>query len=135
MNLLLDTHIALWAICDDPKLPDKAKSLITDPDNNIYFSSVSVWEILLKNSSPNNNLKLTPTEFIEYCEESGYYLLNMTAKHVIECSKLTTSEAEEHGHKDPFDRLLLAQAKAENYSFLSHDSKLQYYYEKCLIAV
>lgn len=135
MNILLDTHVALWAICDDPRLPDKARNLISDPLNNIYYSSVSVWEILLKNSSPNNNLKLTAADFIDYCDESGYYLLNMTARHVVVCSKLITADAEEHGHKDPFDRLLLAQAKAENYAFLTHDSKLQYYNEKCLIEV
>ena len=135
MNLLLDTHIALWAISDDPKLPDKARDLISDPDNNIYFSSVSAWEILLKNQSSSNNLNLSPIDFLDYCEESGYYLMNMTAKHVVECSKLNTEEADKHGHKDPFDRILLAQAKAENYSFLTHDAKISFYHEKCVIEV
>ncbi len=133
MNILLDTHIALWALSDDPRLSDKARDLLTDPDNNIYFSSVSVWEILLKTSTPGNNLKLSPEEFIKYCEESGYFSLNMTTQHIVEASKLNTSDAEEQGHKDPFDRLLIAQAKSENYSFLTHDSKLKLYHEKVVI--
>ena len=137
MNLLLDTHIALWAIIDDPRLPAKARELISDRYNNIYYSSVSVWEILLKSSSPNNNFHLSPSDFVQYCEESGYYPLNMAAKHVIEASKLNTSDAESHGHKDSFDRLLLAQAKSENYSFLTHDTKMQFYHEneKCGLVV
>ena len=137
MNLLLDTHIALWAIIDDPRLPAKARELISDRYNNIYYSTVSVWEILLKSSSPNNNFHLSPSDFVQYCEESGYYPLNMAAKHVIEASKLNSSDAESHGHKDSFDRLLLAQAKSENYSFLTHDTKMQFYHEneKCVIEV
>ena len=51
MNLLLDTHIALWALNDDPSLSEKAKELILDPDNTIYYSMVSVWEVLLKHSN------------------------------------------------------------------------------------
>ena len=135
MNLLLDTHIALWALSDDSRLSEKARDLISDPDNNIYFSAVSVWEVLLKNSSPSNNLKLISEDFVKYCEEAGYYPLNMAPKHVIEALKLDVSVAEEQGHKDPFDRLLLAQAKAENYSFLTHDSKFKYYNAKCVIEV
>lgn len=135
MNLLLDTHIVLWALSDDLRLSDKARDLISDPDNNIFFSSVSVWEILLKNSSPGNNLKLTSADFVKYCEDAGYYPLNLASKHVIEASELDVSVAEEQGHRDPFDRILLAQAKAENYSFLTHDSKFKYYNEKCVIEV
>lgn len=135
MNLLLDTHIALWAISDNPKLSDKAKELIMDPDNTIYFSAVSTWEVMMKYDAPNSNLSLSASDFISYCEEAGYFQLNMTNKHVVAASDLDITLAEEHGHKDPFDRLLLAQAKAENYSFLTHDSKFDYYNERCVIRV
>ena len=134
MNILLDTHIALWAISDDPKLPKKAKELILDPDNTIYYSAVSMWEVMLKHDSQRNNLDLTAAEFADYCEESGYYPLNMTPKHTLTAEKLDVSKIEKE-HRDPFDRLLLAQAKTENYSFLTHDSKLQLYQEKCVIKV
>ena len=134
MNILLDTHIAIWAISNHRNLPDKARELISDPDNNIYFSSVSTWEVLLKRDSPKNNLTLTPEEFVEYCEESGYYQLNMKSKHVLEAAALVISNVDKE-HRDPFDRILLAQAKAENYSFLTHDSRLLLYNESCVIKV
>ena len=134
MNILLDTHIALWAISDHPKLPDKARELITDPDNTIYYSAVSAWEVMLKHDSPRNNLSLTPEDFISYCEEAGYVALNMKPKHVIAASRLDTSAADKQ-HNDPFDRLLLAQAKSENFSFLTHDEKIPLYNENCVIAV
>ena len=58
MNILLDTHIALWAISDDERLSEEAKEIILDPDNTIYYSAVSVWEVLLKHNSTSNNLEL-----------------------------------------------------------------------------
>lgn len=135
MNILLDTHIALWAIGDSPKLSEKARKLIMDPDNTIYFSSVSSWEVLIKHSAPNTNLDLTVSEFITYCEEAGYYPLTISNNHIVSASELDIIEAEKHNHRDPFDRLLLAQAKVENLSFLTHDSKFDYYHEKCVIKV
>lgn len=134
MNIILDTHIAIWAISNHPMLTEKARKLILDPDNTIYFSSVSVWEVLLKHDSPKNGLTLTPDHFVEYCEESGYYQLNMASKHVLTAAALDISKVDRE-HRDPFDRLLLAQAKAENYSFLTHDGRLLLYNEKCVIKV
>ncbi len=134
MNILLDTHIAIWAIGNHPSLSQKARALISDPDNTIYFSSVSVWEVLLKHDSPKNNLTLSPKEFVEYCEESGYYQLHLSAKHVLTAASLDISKVDKE-HRDPFDRLLLSQAKAENYSFLTHDARLPLYNEKCTIMV
>ena len=97
------------------------------------------WEIVnyifdTLNDSPKNNLNLTAAEFADYCEESGYYPLNMTPKHTLTAEKLDVSKLDKM-HRDPFDRLLLAQAKAENYSFLTHDAKLPLYEEKCVIKV
>ncbi len=134
MNILLDTHIAIWAISNHRNLAAKARHLISDPDNTIYFSSVSVWEVLLKHDSPKNNLSLTPEEFVGYCEKSGYYQLNMKSKHVLTAAALDLSEVDKE-HRDPFDRLLLAQAKTENFSFLTHDDRLPLYNESCVIKV
>lgn len=135
MNLLLDTHIALWSLGDSPKLPAKARELIIDPDNTVYYSVVSTWEVLMKHDAPNTNLSLTAPDFVKYCEEAGYYQLNITNKHVLTASQLNTTQAEKHNHKDPFDRLLLAQAKSENFSLITHDSKIDYYDEKCIVKV
>ena len=134
MNILLDTHIALWAIADHPNLSETAHELITDPDNTIYYSTVSAWEVLLKHDSPKNNLTLAPEEFITYCEEAGYVPLNMKPRHLVTASKLDIAGIDRQ-HSDPFDRLLLSQAKAENFSFLTHDAKMALYNEKCVIEV
>ena len=134
MNILLDTHIALWAISDHPKLPKAAREYITDPDNTLYYSAVSVWEVMLKHDRPGSNLSLTAEEFIDFCEGSGYVALNIKPKHVAAASKLDLSGAEKH-HSDPFDRLLLAQAKSENLVFLTHDEKIPLYHEKCVAMV
>ena len=134
MNILLDTHIAIWAIGNHPSLSQKARKLISDLDNTIFFSSVSVWEVLLKHDSPKNNLNLTPAQFVEYCEESGFFQLHLTAKHVLVASSLDISKVTKE-HRDPFDCMLLSQAKAENYSFLTHDTRLPLYNEKCTIMV
>ena len=134
MNILLDTHVAIWAIANHPNLSQKARELISDPDNIIYFSSISVWEVLLKHDSPKNNLTLSPEEFVEYCEESGFFKLNLSTKHVLVASSLDISKVDKE-HRDPFDRLLLSQAKAENYSFLTHDARIPLYKEKCTIMV
>ena len=99
MTLLLDTHIAWWAIGNNPKLPAKAKELIMDPDNTVYFSAVSTWELLMKHNAPHTNLSLSAPEFIQYCEEAGYFQLNMSSRHVAEASRLDTTEAESHGHR------------------------------------
>ena len=81
-----------------------------------------------------SNLNLTPAEFGAHCEESGYYHLNMKSKHVLTAATLDISKIDKD-HRDPFDRLLLAQAKAENFSFLTHDYRLSMYNENCVIKV
>ena len=134
MNILLDTHIALWAITDHPKLPKKARDLIIDAGHMIYYSTVSAWEILMKHNSRQNNLILTPEDFIAYCEEAGYAVLPLKPRHIITASKLYASNGA-IPHSDSFDRLLLSQAKAEKFSFLTHDEKIPLYHEECVISV
>ena len=131
MNILLDTHIAIWALNDDPSLSQKARELILDPDNTVYYSAVSTWEILLKHTKDKTNLELSPEEFVSYCEEAGFIQLNLHNKHVLAVQSLHRDDTQKHN--DPFDRLLLAQAKAENLSFLTHDAKVASYKEKCII--
>ena len=134
MNLLLDTHIALWALNDDPSLSEKAKELILDPDNTIYYSTVSVWEVLLKHARRPNNLELDSARFVEYCHEAGFIPLSLYDKHVLTVESLSRPD-NAPPHNDPFDKLLIAQAKSENLSFLTHDSLIPYYEEKCIISV
>ena len=131
MNILLDTHIAIWALLDSPKLSQKARDLIVDPDNTIYYSVVSVWEVLLKHTEHPDNMDLTAKVFSESCKDAGFVPLELRDKHVIAVSAFPPIV---EGHKDPFDRLLLAQAKTENMSLLTNDGKLPLYHEKCVIS-
>lgn len=134
MNLLLDTHIAIWALNDDPALSVKARELILDPDNTIYYSTVSVWEVLLKHTRRPESIPFNERDFSEECREAGFIPLALTDKHVLAVRTLSRpSGAKEHN--DPFDRLLVAQAKVENLSFLTHDELIPGYEEKCIIPV
>ena len=83
MNILLDTHMAIWALLDSPKLTSKAKQFITDPDSTIYYSVVSVWEVLLKHSSHPDNMDLSPDLFSESCKDAGFIPLALLDKHVL----------------------------------------------------
>ena len=134
MDLLLDTHILIWALNDDDRLPKKAKDLILDENNTIYYSSVSVWEISIKHMSHPDNVEFTGEEFAAFCEEAGFYPIDMKEKHVFSLETLNRSD-KSPPHNDPFDRMLVAQAKAEDMYFITHDSLIPYYNEKCIVKV
>ena len=134
MNLLLDTHIAIWALNDDPALSEKARELILDPDNTIYYSAVSVWEVLLKHARRPENIPFSEKDFSEGCKEAGFLPLHLAEKHILAVSTLARP-AGCREHNDPFDRLLLAQAKTENLSLLTHDALIPDYDERCVIPV
>ena len=134
MNLLLDTHIAIWALNDDTELSEKARELILDPYNTIYYSTISVWEVLLKHSRRPDNIPFDEKDFSEGCREAGFVPLALTDKHILAVSSLSRPAGIKE-HNDPFDRLLLAQAKVENMSFLTHDELIAGYQEKNVIPV
>lgn len=134
MNLLLDTHILIWALNGDPKLPDKAREMILDPDNAVYYSSVSIWEIAIKHAIHPENVAFTGRELSGYCQEAGFLPVEIRDKHVYALETLTRPGSAP-AHHDPFDRMLVAQAKAENLSFLTHDALIPYYSEKCILSV
>ena len=88
MNILLDTHIAVWAITDDPRLTAKARNLLLDPSNNIFISAVSTLEVNNKRKSKSNNLEFTTEQFIESCEEAGYIELGNDSPGLDHVSRL-----------------------------------------------
>lgn len=134
MNLLLDTHILIWALNDDSRLPSKAKDMILNGDNTIYYSCVSVWEVSIKHSSHPDNVEFTGKELSHYCREAGYNPLIIRDEHVFALETLGTAD-NAPPHHDPFDRLLIAQAKTENLTFVTHDSLLSNYNERCVMIV
>ena len=131
-ELLLDTHIILWAILRDPRLTDKIKGYLLNPNNEIYYSIASMWEVQIKYDR--KKLPVSGAEFMHYCEESGYHKLPIDDLHVKELAGLERDESAP-SHNDPFDRIMLSQAKAEGFTFLTHDPFFRGYNEPCVIEV
>ena len=119
---------------DDRRLSQKARDLLLDEGNNIYYSAVSVLEVDLKTKSRNNNLEFTTDDFIEMCDEAGYYQLSLDAESISRANYLEWA-GEGSEHKDPFDRILLAQAIVENMRLLTHDAKISQFKQNCVISV
>ena len=134
MNLLLDTHILIWALNEDPRLPKKAKEVILDEDNTIYYSTVSIWEIAIKHATHPESVQFSGKELARFCQEAGFLPVEMKDRHVFALETITRADGAPP-HHDPFDRMLIAQAKAENMSFVTHDSLLPFYEEKCILSV
>ncbi|UVE43596.1 type II toxin-antitoxin system VapC family toxin [Pseudomonas chlororaphis] len=112
MRVLLDTHILLWALSDDPKLSAKARKLI-ESAAEVYISAASFWEMAIKVSL--GKLDVDLEQIREYCLASGFIELAITSEHAIAVKDL------EHHHRDPFDRLIVATAISEPMKLLTAD--------------
>lgn len=134
MNILLDTHILIWALTADEKLSEKAKDFILNPDNIIYYSAASIWEISIKHALHPDKFFFSGKELSSFCIQAGYEPLDISDRHVFALETLKRSENVKP-HNDPFDRIMISQAKAENMLFLTHDTLLPDYNEACIISV
>lgn len=134
MKVLLDTHIAIWAISDAPDLPKAARRAILDPANEIYVSDISAWEIAIKAVAKPKSIPFKSADFIEGCNLSGYRFLPVERSAIIAYENLDY-EAVGDAHRDPFDRLLMAQAKTSDMLFLTHDGTLSLYSEPHVVIV
>lgn len=122
MQILLDTHFLIWHAFDElEKNSPKSNNIVYDLENELYFSSVSLWEIAIKSSLNKPNFNIDVKELEDGLIESGFKQLYISNQHIFELSNLA------HVHKDPFDRLLIAQAKVENFHFLTVDEKIILY--------
>jgi PIN domain nuclease of toxin-antitoxin system len=121
MRILLDIHIALWALTDSPRLSARARTLILDAGNSIHVSAATVWEIAIKHRLASGDMPISGTEARQLFNEAGYTELPVTSQHAA-----TTEELPLH-HSDPFDRILVAQAVSEPMCLLTHDSQLPAY--------
>ena len=134
MKVLVDTHIALWAITNNKQLTEKAKAILLDPENDIYISAVSAWEVDMKTKSKKNNLTLSTKRFAELCVQSGYIQLPLKIEHIYGANELVC-EGEGAEHSDPWDRILLTQAMVEGMSFMTHDEMIPKFKQDCVISV
>ncbi len=121
MNLLLDTHIALWAITDSQKLPQQARDLIQSPKTTVWVSAATVWEIAIKYSLGRGEMPVSSKDAVRYFQESGYRFLRIEAEHAIAVEDLPAH------HQDPFDRILVAQALVEPMRLITHDPMVALY--------
>ena len=121
MRILLDTHIALWAITDDPRLPEQARKLLLTPQNDIVVSAASVWEISIKHALGRLSMAVSGSDALDYFKESGYRLLPVAPEHAAFVEQLPLH------HNDPFDRILVAQALCEPLRLLTHDAEIARY--------
>lgn len=118
MKLLLDTHILLWAASDPQKLPSKMRALIEDVDNALHFSTASLWEIVIKNQLGRTDFVVDPRVFRIALKDHGYIEVPISGEHVLFVHDLPPL------HKDPFDRILIAQASVEGMGLLTVDQQL-----------
>ena len=118
MKILLDTHILLWWLADDQRLPSQAAATIEDPDIDVVVSAASAWEISIKHAV--GRLE-APDDMLEAVAASDFGALAITAAHAVAAGRLPPH------HADPFDRMLIAQAQTEGFTLVSVDKRFSDY--------
>lgn len=118
MNLLLDTHILLWWLDDSDFLSKHAHDAIATTDNLIFVSVAVIWEIRIKQAL--GKLEIT-VDFLNVLKQQGFELLSISAEHAFEVGELPMH------HRDPFDRMLIAQAMEEGLTIVTHDRVFKKY--------
>jgi PIN domain nuclease of toxin-antitoxin system len=118
MKIIIDTHVFLWALSEPEKISDAKRSALEDLSNTIYVSAVSIAEIMIKASVRKLQIDFDP---VDLAKESGFRLLDFSAE-----AALLLKDMPFH-HKDPFDRMLVAQSITDNYPIMTEDPKIQLY--------
>lgn len=121
MKLLLDTHLLLWAAGNLEQLPAEAHELMSAPENELLFSAASLWEIAIKRGFGRNDFKVDARLLRRGLLDNGYSELSIMSEHAVAIDALPSL------HKDPFDRLLIAQATVEGITLLTADSQVAAY--------
>ena len=120
-RLLLDTHLLLWAALFPDRMPKKARLLMNEAGNTLFFSTASIWEMSIKLTRPRNDLEIDIRQWRSGLLDNGYNELSITSLHAMSVRDLPEI------HKDPFDRLLLAQAMREDLTMVTADETLATY--------
>ena len=118
MNLLIDTHVLLWWLDDHPSLSKKARVVIADGNNLVFVSAAIIWEIRIKQAL--GKLEV-PANFRQVLNKQSFEMLAITAEHAHAVKDLPFH------HRDPFDRMLIAQAAVEGFTIVSSDTNIQKY--------
>jgi PIN domain nuclease of toxin-antitoxin system len=118
LNIIIDTHIFLWALADPLRINEKKRSLLEDPLNNIFVSAVSIAELMIKASINKLRVEYNP---VDLAQKSGFELLPFSAEAALLLKNMPFH------HKDPFDRMLIAQGIVSKYPIMTEDSKFSMY--------
>lgn len=121
MKLLLDTHVLLWWVENSKKLPTKARTLLSDVNNVAYYSACSIWEIAIKLSTGTYDLLVDPAMLSAALNSGGFIELPILSAHAAKLPELPAH------HRDPFDRMLIAQSLVEQLALVTHDKMLTNY--------
>ena len=121
MRLLLDTHLLVWAMGEPERLPAGCVAMLEDPSNSLVFSVASLWELVIKQALGRPDFNLEPSLLRQALLGGGWQELTIEGSHALAVSHLPPL------HRDPFDRLLLAQAQVEGLLLLTADSQLSLY--------
>jgi PIN domain nuclease of toxin-antitoxin system len=121
VKLLLDTHLLLWAANEPKRIPRTARALLDDPSNELLFSAASIWEITIKSNLGRPDFRVNARLLRRGLLDNGYTELPITSEHAVNLDRLPQA------HKDPFDRMLVAQAMAEGITLLTSDNELAVY--------
>ena len=124
MKYLFDTHVLLWALINDQNLSPKVIDIINDVNNDIYYSSISPWEVEIKHLK-REDFKLSGEQLIFLCNQNGLHSIQINNKHICELKNIKKNKKTKHN--DPFDKMLLAQAISENMILITHDKKFSAY--------
>jgi len=123
VRLLLDTHILIWALIEPVRLTPDVRATLEDPDHEIMFSAASIWEIAIKTALGRSDFRVAPRQIVEVALETGFVELAVQARAALRVESLP------HHHRDPFDRLLVAQAMCEPAILYTADRQLAPYSE------
>ena len=121
MNLLVDTHLVLWAASNSSRLPPKAKRVLDDPASKLWFSAASFWEIAIKLGLGRADFQVEPRRLRRGLIDNGWQELPISSEHSVATLNLPPI------HNDPFDRMLLAQAHVEGLTLLTSDKVVARY--------
>ncbi|TWT21098.1 type II toxin-antitoxin system VapC family toxin [Luteimonas marina] len=121
MKYLLDTHLLLWAAAEPKRLPEKARALLEDADNVLLFSAASLWEVAIKAGLGRPDFTVEPAVLRRGLLDNGYVELPVVSEHAVTTGTLPPI------HRDPFDRLLVAQAQVEGITLLTADPVVAQY--------
>jgi PIN domain nuclease of toxin-antitoxin system len=121
VTLLVDTHLLLWAAGEPQRLSKKARRLLDDPDSQLWFSAVSLWEVAIKHGLGRQDFRVDPRRLRRGLIDNGWRELTISSEHTVATLDLPPL------HKDPFDRMLVAQAQVEGLALVTSDELVARY--------